>query len=245
VIVTGVAAESVPRAYRLAVADCTGTLSTVFGARLHSVYLYGSVATGQARPPGSDLDLAVVWRSDVAAGEVAAVAGELSVRHAALVREVSLAPSTLAQVRADDCAGLGMRCFLRHYCVWLAGTDLRPTLPPCRPTRAVADGFNDDVGNLTRRWRSELAAARTTTEVAALARRAARKLLLVTATLESVEHGGWTTDRATGAALLATHHPEWTVIAERALSWCTDPGLPRADDVHQLLQLGDWLATRP
>jgi hypothetical protein len=245
VIVTGAAADRVPGVYRPAVADCTGALSAAFGARLHSVYLYGSVATGQARPPQSDLDLAAVWTSEVVPGEVAGVIGELSVRHAGLVREVSLASSTLAQVLAADRGGLGMRCFLRHYCLWLAGTDLRATLPPCRPSRAVADGFNDDPGALVRGWRSRLAAAQTPTEVAAVARAAARKLLLVSATLESVEHGGWTTDRATAAALLAAHHPEWTLVAERAVRWCTDPGRPQTEDVRQLLRLGDWLAARP
>lgn len=244
-IVTGAAVDRVPAAYRPVVADCTDVLSTVFGDRLHSVYLYGSVATGQARPPGSDLDVTAVWTSDVDPGEVASVAAGLSARHAALVREVSVGSSTLAQVLADDRDGFGMRCFLRHYCVCLAGTDLRPTLPPCRPSRAVADAFNDDPPVLVRRWRSELAAARTPAEVAAVARAAARKLLVVTATLESVEHGGWTTDRTTGAALLAAHHPEWTVIARLALGWCTDPGQPAARDVAQLLDLGDWLAARP
>ena len=245
VIVTGAAADHVRARYRPVVADCTDLLRTVFGDRLHSLYLYGSVATGQAQAPASDLDLAPVWVSDVQPGEVARVAGELSARHAALVREVSLASSTLAEVLADDRAGLGMRCFLRHYCVWLTGWDLRPSLPPCRPSRAVGVGFNDNVAELVQRWRSELDAAQTTAEVAAVARAAARKLLLVTATLESAEHGGWTTDRATGAALLAAHHPQWTVVAGLAVGWSADPGEPDAQDVAQLLNPGDWLATRP
>jgi hypothetical protein len=244
VIVTGAAAERVPAVYRPVVADCVDLLMSLFGDRLHSLYLYGSVATGQARPPGSDLDLVPVWLSDPEPGAVAAAA-QLSARHAALVREVSLASCTLAEVLAETRDGLGMRCFLRHYCVWLAGVDLRPSLLPCRPSRAVADGFNDDVAALVRRWRSDVDAASTTAEVAAVARAAARKLLLVAATLESAEHGGWTTDRATGAALLAAYHPEWTAVAERALSWCADPDQPRTDEVRQLLNLGDWLATRP
>ncbi|MGH3430073.1 MAG: hypothetical protein ACRDQZ_21310, partial [Mycobacteriales bacterium] len=94
-------------------------------------------------------------------------------------------------------------------------------------------------------WRSELDAAQTTAEVAAVARAAARKLLLVAATLESAEHGGWTTDRLTAATLLATHHPRWTAVANLAVGWCTDPGEPGAETVRQLLDLGDWLAARP
>jgi len=108
----------------------------------------------------------------------------------------------------------------------------------------VADAFNDDVQALVRQWRTELVETRSTSEVAAIARAAARKLLLVTATLESAEHGGWTTDRATGAGLLATHHPEWAAVAELAIGWCADPGRPTSDDVQRMLELGDWLANR-
>jgi hypothetical protein len=245
VIVTGAAADRVPAVYLPVLADCTALLVQVFGDRLHSLYLYGSVATGQARPPRSDLDLIAVWSSDSIPAEAAAVAAELSARHAAMVREVALGSSTLADVFADDRDGLGGRCFLRHYCVCLAGSDLRPSLPPCRPSRAVADGFNDDVPALVRRWRAELDAAHTTADVAAVARAAARKLLRVTATLESAEHGGWTTDQVAGAELLAVHHPEWTDVARLAVGWCADPGRPAAEDVSHLLDLGDWLAARP
>jgi hypothetical protein len=231
--------------YQPVVADCAGMLQEVFGGRLHSLYIYGSVATGQARPPDSDLDLAPVWVSAVPAAEVRPVAAELSARHAEVVREVSLACATRAEVLADSREGLGMRCFLRHYCVCLTGMDLRPSLPPCTPSRAVADGFNDDVSALVRRWRSELHAARTPNQVAVVARAAARKLLLVTATLESVAHGGWTTDRATGAALLTKHHPQWTALADLAVSWCAGPAEPDAQDVHRLLDMGDWLARMP
>lgn len=245
VIVTGAAIERVPAAYRPVVADCTALVRDVFGDRLHGLYLYGSVATGQARRPDSDLDLMAVWASDVDPAQVASVEATLSKRHAELVREVGIATATLAEVLADDRDGLGWRCFVRHYCVWLAGRDLRPTLPPCRASREIADAFNDDVAELLRTWRARLTAAKTTVEIAAIARAAARKLLLVTATLESVEHGGWTTDRTTAAALLTTHHPEWAAVAEQALDWCADPAQPTVDDVRRLLSLGDWLAERP
>ena len=41
------------------------------------------------------------------------------------------------------------------------------------------------------------------------------------------------------------HHPQWTVAAGLAVGWSTDPGEPDAQDVAQLLNLGDWHATRP
>ena len=52
--------------YRPVVEDCTAVLTEMFGGWLHSLYLYGSVATGQARPPESDVDLIPVWVASVA-----------------------------------------------------------------------------------------------------------------------------------------------------------------------------------
>ena len=245
VIVTGASVDRVPAVYRPVVEDCTAVLTEMFGGWLHSLYLYGSVATGLARPPESDVDLIPVWVGSVAPEGVADVAAALSRRHRGLVREVGLAPATLAEVRSDGRDGLGLRCFLRHYRVCLAGMDLRPSLPACRASRAVAEGFNDDVPTLVRGWRSELEAARTPEEVAVVARAAARKLLLVAATLESAEHGGWTTDRRTGATMLAAYHPQWASTARQAVDWCAHPDRPTADDVHRLLDLGDWLAGLP
>src|SRR5690349_12201223 len=106
-IVTGAAIERVPPAYQPVVADCTTSLLTAFGAHLHGLYLYGSVATGQARPPQSDLDLLAVWAVDVSAVEVASVEATLSTRHADLVREVSIATARLAEIAAQDRDGLG------------------------------------------------------------------------------------------------------------------------------------------
>jgi uncharacterized protein len=242
-IVTGAASARVPEVYRPVLADCVETLVVRFGQRLHSLYLYGSAATGQARPPASDLDLVAVWLSDVDEDLVARTAAELSGRHAAVVREVGVGSSTLAELFADGRDGVAARCFLRHYCIPLVGPDLRPSLPPCRPSRPVTDGFNGDVTAMVLRWRATLTEARTAAEVAAVARAAARKLFLVAATVESVEHGGWTTDRETGAALLAAHHPQWADVARRAVDWCRDPGTPAAAEVARLLDLGDWLTT--
>jgi uncharacterized protein len=241
-LVTGVGRDRVPAAYEPLLADCVGTLAD---DRLDGLYVYGSVATGQARPPASDLDLLAVWTAPAdrpaavdgpapAGGPVpppgvpALVAG-LSARWAGLVREVGLASATVADLDRPADA-----CFLRHYCVPLAGRDRRAELPRCRPSRALADGFNDDLPAVVARQRAAIAAA---ADRPAAVRRAARRLLLAVATIESVSHATWSTDRGTGAALLAAHHPEWAATADRMLT-----GTAGADEV---LALGDWLVQHP
>lgn len=233
-LVTGAAPGRVPAAYAPVVADCVATLVAAYGDRLDGLYLYGSVATGQARPPQSDLDLLAV-RTSPADGVPAAVAA-LTARHRALVREVGLAEATPA-----DLDGEADRCFLKHYCVPLAGRDRRPELPRCRPSRALADGFNSDLGLFVARFRSTLDA-----DPAGTAHRAARRLLLAVAVVESVSHATWSTDRGTGATLLATHHPEWADVAEQAAAWASAVP-PTADPatVRRLLELTAFLDRHP
>jgi hypothetical protein len=237
-LVTGASLANIPAGYEPVLADCVDTLTSAFGDRLDGLYLYGSVATGQARPPGSDLDLLAVWVSTVDAAEVATVVRALSTRHSAIVREVGL-----SQVTLQGLAGEADGCFLKHYCVPLAGRDRRPDSPRCRPSRALADAFNDDLPSVVHRLRSTVDTAGTPAARVIAARRAARRLLLAVATIESVSHATWSTDRATGAALLARHHPEWTEVAARALDWSAGRGNP--DGVEGLLALGDWLCRHP
>lgn len=231
-LTTGVARHRVPAAYEPVLADATGELAAVLGARLHGLYVYGSVATGHAVAPASDVDLLAVLTVPVDGAEVAPVLARLSVRYAALTREVALSRMTLAELSAADDDGLGCRAFVRHYCVGVHGIDLVPTLPPVRVSAALAYGFNGD-----------LAPYLDGTDPAApdAGRRAARRLLLAAGPLESAAHGGWTTDRATAAALVARHHPEWTDDVDRALRWLAGGPADPAEVRALLAGFGRWL----
>lgn len=237
-LVTGAAVANIPPVYRPILEDCVATLTAAFGDRLDGLYLYGSVATGQATPPDSDVDLLALWTSTVDSSAVATVAAALSTRHSAMLREVGLAHATLDSIRL-----VADQAFVKHYCVPLSGRDVRPELPRFRPSRALADGFNDDLPAVVHRLRSTVDSAGTPAERLAATRKAARRLLLAVATIESVSHAIWSTDRGTGAALLARHHPEWTDVAGLALEWSAGRGT--ADGVEELLAMGDWLTRHP
>ena len=51
IISTGASTGNLHPAYARLLDEAVGTLRAALGAALHSVYVYGSVATGQARPP--------------------------------------------------------------------------------------------------------------------------------------------------------------------------------------------------
>ena len=176
-----------------------------------SLYVYGSVATGIARPGRSDVDLLTVGLPSSAAADVAQA---LSVRFSGLCRAVEVADAQHSDFWGESDEAYGGRVFLRHYCVHLVGPDLHSALPDFPADVRAARGFNGDIAQHAQRWRRELDDGR---GVAQLSRRLARKSLLAVAGLVSVHDETWTTDRATAAS-------RWAEI---------EPAL--ADDLHMLL----------
>ncbi|MFD2077575.1 hypothetical protein SAMN05421678_11286 [Actinopolymorpha cephalotaxi] len=218
-IVTGADLVNVRGPYDAVLADVRTTAETALGSHLHGLYLYGSVATGQAVPPSSDLDLSAIVTDAGAVETCRRLGAELSARHRSVVREVGISPGLLDDLVADNDAGRAERCFLKHYCVGVAGTDLRPGLPRCRPDKAIAREFVGELAPRIRQFTERLDAAATPAEVETVAILVARRLLMAAAVVYSIPDRTWTTARAAGAAMLGRHHPAYAVQVSRALAW--------------------------
>lgn len=225
-IVTGVSADRIGPPYDEALAVSTEVLRAALGTDLHSLYLYGSVATGQARPPSSDLDLLAVGSEPIDVRS-RTLAEQLSDRFRDVVRGVGISTVVLDRVLAEDREGHTERCFLRHYCVHVAGMDLRRSLPPCRASVDLALGFNGDIGEALARVLHRLEDTEDPGERRRLIAYGARRILMAAATLLSARQGAWTTDRDAGAELLAASAPSLAPRIARVRTWT---GLDAADD---------------
>lgn len=184
------------------------------------LYVYGSVATGRAVVPTSDVDLLTVG---VPAGDAARVGAELSERFADRCREVAVAAAAATDLDGDGDAAHGLRVFLRHYCVHLAGDDPAAGLPDQPADARAARGFNGDVDRGLRDW---LATVDDTADVPGLATRVARKTLLAVAGLVSVRDGTWSTDRRTCARRWGEMQPD--VPVDVLVTWLDAPTADRA-----------------
>jgi uncharacterized protein len=218
-IVTGARRERVPAAYEPVLTEARDAVRAAAGPAFEALYVYGSVATGQARLPDSDVDLLALVSDRTVRPRIVEVAAELTRRHRHLAREIAIAVGELAELDDDGPDGAAARAFLRHYGVFVAGTDHAAGLPPARATPELAWGFNGDGRARLAELRREAATADDPAMLGDLATRAARKLLLVAASLTSVLRRTWTTDRATGAAWLAQDRPELAPVLERAEAW--------------------------
>jgi len=179
----------------------------------HSVYLYGSVATGMAQAGKSDVDLVTIGLDSSAAERIGK---DLGAEFASLCRSVDIGAAQLSDYGGPGDAAYGNRVFLRHYCVHLAGPDIGLGLFDFRADVAAARGFNGDIGLCADRWRTEVLH-----EPCAplLGRRVARKTLLAVAGLVSVHDAIWTTDRVAAAWRWGMLKPSLADSLRELVSW--------------------------
>jgi hypothetical protein len=210
-IVTGVGPGRIPPRFGPVIDAAIEAVGTTEAG--WSLYLYGSVATGTARSPTSDVDL---LSFGMEATHAEAVAQRLSREFADVCRSVDIAVAQPADLVGTGDAVYGNRVFLRHYCVHLCGPQLHAGLPDFPADRRAARGLNGDIDVHARRWRSELEGGG---DAAVLGRRLARKSLLATAGLVSVHDRTWTTDRQSAARRWSQIEPAWATSLTELMAW--------------------------
>ena len=221
---TGAHRDRVPAAFEPVLADAVA-LAGQCGA---SLYVYGSVANGTARPGSSDVDLLSIGLPD------AAIVGQrLSARYADRCRGVEVAAATAGDLAGDTDAAYGYRVFLRHYCVHLAGPDPSAVLPAFPADARAARGLNGDLGQHLRRWRQALGSGTVAADL--LGVEAARKTLLAVAGLVSVRDHTWTTDRSRAVRRWSELEPGLAVPLSLLHSWAGRERFPSREEVERAL----------
>jgi hypothetical protein len=207
---TGASADRIPARFSPLLNRATDRVASV--APDASVYVYGSVATGVARVPESDVDLLTIG---LPAERAAEISEQLSVEFADICRGVEIAHAMDSDFHGDGDEAYGGRVFLHHYCVHLAGPDLDRSTSEYHGDRRAARGFNGDIAQHAARWRHDLGTA----DPAPLGRRAARKTLLAVSGLVSIHDATWTTDREGAARRWQEVHPELSGGLDELLLW--------------------------
>ncbi|MEU6481211.1 nucleotidyltransferase domain-containing protein [Streptomyces sp. NPDC047017] len=234
-----------PDAFRPVVAAARDRLPRVYGERLHSAYLYGSIPRGTARVGRSGLDLLVVLRDEPADAD----RQEARALGTALDREFAQIDGAGLLLHSRD--GLlstperyDMGWFVACLCTPLLGEDLAARLPRYRPgDPLLARETNGDLALLLPRWRTRIAAAEDTEEARRpLMRSMSRHLVRTGFTLVMARWQGWTSDLREMAAAFGAYYPEraaqLSAAAVRGYEPTGDATVPRCyvDD------LGPWPA---
>lgn len=138
--------------YNTCIQDCVAQLKQAFPKQVHSVYVYGSVARGEAVKKKSDLDLLVLFRGDVSEQEK---------------RRLNFLGQSLSKTYVDNFRDVGMaftnydytvdpknydeQAFLKELSICVDGNDLRPYFGPYRLTSEIAIRFNGDINEVYER----------------------------------------------------------------------------------------------
>ncbi|WP_037887178.1 nucleotidyltransferase domain-containing protein [Streptomyces viridochromogenes] len=232
------------------VAAARERLPAVFGARLHSAYLYGSIPRGTARVGRSDLDLLVALHEEPTEADRAAARG----LGAGLDKDFAQIDGvgTLLYSRGrllSDLERYDLGWFVACLCTPLLGADLAGSLPRYRPDTLLARETNGDLGRLLPRWRERIAGVGV--DVGAgdsgdarrpLVRFMSRHLVRTGFTLVMPRWGGWTSDLREMAEAFGAYYParaqQMRTAAVLGYEPTGDVGVLRS----YVEDLGPWLA---
>lgn len=226
-ITTGVSRERIAVSFQPVLDAAVAAVQAAHDAA--SLYVYGSVATGLAQPPNSDVDLLTI---ELLSTEARSIARELSQRFVGLCRAVAIAPAQRLDFSPDTDEGYGGRVFLKHYCLHLTGPDLHSDLPDFAADARAARGFNGDIAEHAERWRTELDEDG---DPARVGLRLARKTLFAVTGLVSVHDDTWTTDRTTAAPRWAEVEPALADDLQMLLAWAGRRDAPDRASVRAAL----------
>ncbi|WP_017586346.1 nucleotidyltransferase domain-containing protein [Nocardiopsis ganjiahuensis] len=235
--------DRVPAAFAPVVQTLRTRLNDVFGPRMHSAYLYGSIPRGNAVPGVSDLDALVALhtapdqddrdRARTLEQEIDAAFPQVEGGGILL----DSAPNLTSDLELHD-SGFFVSCL----CTPLTGPDLARQLPDYRPTSLVARETNGDLHLSLPRWRTTLDQAGTDTERRRLSRGISRRLVRAGFTLVMPAWGGWTSDLNLAADVFGHYHPQrhqqMRATARTAQQPTADP-----DHLRELVEdLAPWLS---
>ncbi|MEV8542709.1 nucleotidyltransferase domain-containing protein [Streptomyces sp. NPDC051572] len=234
----------VPHAFRPVVAAARDRLIDLYGGRLNSAYLYGSIPRGTARVGRSDLDLLVVTRREPTEEDrsEARNLGEALDKEFPEIDGVG----TLLYGRArllSEAETYDLGWFVACLCTPLLGEDLAEDLPRYRPDSRLARETNGDLGLLLPRWRERVSAAGDTDEGRQpLVRFMSRHLVRTGFTLVMPRWNGWTSDLREMAEAFAAYYPERAEALRRAAEFGYDPPGDASVLRSYVDDLGPWLA---
>ncbi|MEU0423879.1 nucleotidyltransferase domain-containing protein [Streptomyces canus] len=233
----------IPQPFRPVVAAARDRVLDLFGPRLHSAYLYGSIPRGTARAGRSDLDLLLALRDDPTDADregVRQLGEALDKEFPQIDGAGTLLYSRdllLSELERHD---LGW--FVACLCTPLLGDDLAEYLPRYRPDALLARETNGDLALLLPRWRERIEAADSDETRTRLVRFMSRHLVRTAFTLVMPRWNGWTSDLREMAEVFGAYYPERAEQLRTAADLGHTPTADTAVLRTYVDDLGLWLA---
>ncbi|MFA1819730.1 nucleotidyltransferase domain-containing protein [Virgibacillus oceani] len=241
-IVSDVNIKKIYPVYMPCIRESVEALRNLFLQRLHSVYVYGSVARGEAVMLKSDLDLIAMFDrkpSSVELKELRELAGELSQKYRSLVRDVGIAVADYDYTM--DPSNYYENAFLRELCVCVYGEDAVKRFDPYKLTPEIAIRFNGDIGEVLDRTLGRLRTA-SDKDFKIISQNFARKLIRTCYSMVMVRAQIWTTRLHEQAEVFIHYFPDKESVIRNLLNWVDDGPPMDRETVYELFKLeGEWV----
>lgn len=242
--IRSVAQAPVQPEYQPVLADACSLLSQqTLG--LDGLYVYGSVARGDATPGQSDLDLTLVLRepqTPQVAEQLERVRRELERRHPH-VTKVDFDIGERAQVMAVENRNL-WGFWLKHQCRCIWGNDLCVHFERFRPCREIALALNGDVYSVLNTYICAIGQTVIEADRLRLQREASRKLIRATQILRSEAATMWPQTLEEHVAMFLQSHPAMVTQVAFFLFEARNPGAAGDQFCARLQVFVEWLVSQ-
>ncbi|MBN3965394.1 nucleotidyltransferase domain-containing protein [Pseudomonas gregormendelii] len=173
------------------VGDVCSTLVEALGTVVDSIYLYGSVARGQARPGESDLDVTLLINGQIELynSQLERIKEELEERHPE-VTKIDFDVGTRTETLAPE-NHFSWGYWLKHHCRCVWGSDLSSEFQRFKPSREIAMAVNGDFARVLRQYATSIECTTDTEQLLRLQREASRKLIRSTNILRLDQEQSW------------------------------------------------------
>lgn len=242
-IVSDVHLDKVDPVYMPCIRESVKGLKKMYRQQLHSIYLYGSVARGEAVAFKSDVDLIAMFHSKLSSGkldDLKRLAEALSCNYRGLVRDVGIAVAYYDYT--VDPSNYYENAFLKECSVCIYGEDLGERFGPYKLTSEIAISFNGDIHeSLTRTLKKLETASEENFKI--ISQNFARKLIRTYYSMVMVRSQIWSTRLHEQSEVIIHHFPNKEPVIRTLLNWIDK--LPRQREMITDLfkKEGEWVSS--
>ncbi|NVZ23570.1 nucleotidyltransferase domain-containing protein [Pseudomonas costantinii] len=225
-------------------ADVCATLSQA-DIGLDGIYVYGSVARGDAAPGDSDLDLTVVFSEPPhlqALEQLERLRQALEQRHS-VVTKIDVDIGHRAEVLAPENSNR-WGFWLKHHCRCVWGDDLSLRFERFEPSREIALALNGDFEQVLNGYLTRISHADSVPQRLRLQREASRKLLRATHTLRVEDALMWPHTLEEHVGLFVQHYPTMRIQIAYFLFEARNPSAEREAFSTRLQSFVAWMVSQ-
>lgn len=235
--------KKIPARYKPIVSDVKSKLLE-FSGKIHSIYLYGSVATGQAKSPTSDLDLVVVLNAKPTSklkSELKELGKSLSMKYQKVFREVGFAITYKNEVLRGK-ETFGWRFFLTILSVKIFGDNLFHKEMKFSPTEKLARNLHLDVRKNIEEAKRKIKSLND--EEAKLQIKSIMKKIIRTAfSIVMGKENYWTTDLDEMTKIFTKYYPEKKQQINAVLRMVKSKSPDKKSATSILNDFGKWVSS--